>query len=205
MLAPPRPDIVRRRALRAPERSHAARLLRELHRHHRASAAHSLRVARLAAWIGGEGLYLPALMHDMGKLMVPARLLAAPRRLDRFEIACIREHPGWAEPIMRQQWGRRPPALYVDVALQHHERCNGSGYPRRLHGYQIRREARAVAVCDAFDARTTRTDRGAMGREAAMRWLARLAPLYVDIACVRALAGHLGLDMGAAGAAAGVG
>ncbi len=201
MLTPLLPGIARRKALRQPERRHAARLLWELRRHHRGSAAHSLRVARMAAWIGGEGLYMPALMHDIGKLMVPARVLAAPRLLDPFEVACVRGHPGWAEPVMRQEWGRRPPTLYVDVALQHHERCNGSGYPRRLHGYQIRDEARAVAVCDVFDARTTRTDRRAMALEAAIGWLARRVPLYVDAGYVHALAARLGLSAGAAGAA----
>jgi len=206
MLASAHPLVARRKALRRPERRHAARLLWELRRYHRGSAAHSLRVARLAAWIGGEGLYLPALMHDIGKLMVPARVLAAPRLLDPFEVACVQGHPGWAEPVMRQEWGRRPPALYVDVALQHHERCNGSGYPRRLHGYQIRDEARAVAVCDMFDARTTRTtrtDRGALAPVATIRWLARRAPLYVDAGYVRALAERLGLDAGAVGVISG--
>ena len=119
--------------------------------------------------------------------------------LDPFEVACVRAHPGWAEPVMRQEWGRRPPSLYVDVALQHHERCNGSGYPRRLHGYQIRNEARAVAVGDIFEARTTRTDRGALAPAATIGWLARRAPLYVDAAYVRALAERLTLDAGVGG------
>jgi len=156
-------------------------VLRELRRHHRPSAAHSLRVAHLAAAVAGERVFLPALLHDAGKLMVPARLLAAPRGLEGFERVCLREHAAWGVYIVTQAWGRRPPRVYRDVCAQHHERRNGTGYPRRLYGYQTCREALVAAAADVYDAMTTRTDRGEPATHAtASRALLSRAPSHFD-------------------------
>ena len=93
------------------------------------------------------------LMHDVGKTLVPARILNKPGRLNEEEFAAIRHHPSHGEMILRKLQWRDP--VVRDVVLSHHERVDGSGYPRGLRGEAVSLAARIAALADAFDAMTT--------------------------------------------------
>jgi putative nucleotidyltransferase with HDIG domain/PAS domain S-box-containing protein len=122
------------------------------------TAGHELRVAALAVEIAHrlgldedqvEGVRLGALMHDIGKIAVPVELLNRPGRLSAQEYELIRSHPQTGYDIVR---GIDFPWPVHRIVLEHHERLDGSGYPRRLSGEQICLEARIVAVADVVEA-----------------------------------------------------
>ena len=90
-----------------------------------------------------------ALLHDIGKIGISAKILDKPARLTDEEFSLIKEHPTKGFRIIE------PIAAYKDVLpiiLQHHERIDGKGYPQGLEGHKISMEAKIVAVADAFDA-----------------------------------------------------
>lgn len=139
------------------------------------TCGHQWRVARLAMAIAGEmgvngedahGLYLAALVHDIGKIGVPFSILNKPGALSDAEMAIIREHPVKGEQTLRHVDFPWPIA---EIVVQHHERLDGSGYPRGLSGEQILREARIIAVADTVDAMAFhRPYRPALGMKAAL-------------------------------------
>lgn len=101
-----------------------------------------------------EMLLQAAPMHDIGKIGIPDRILLKPGRLDESEFAIIRQHPAIGAEIL----GRYDSELmYMArcVALTHHEKWDGSGYPNRLKEEDIPLEGRIVAIVDVFDALTT--------------------------------------------------
>ncbi len=119
---------------------------------------HSEGVARLAVAIGQRmglsheeitGLYIAGLLHDVGKVAIPLEILVKPGKLEEKEIALIREHPTLGYEVLKEIDFPWPVAL---VALQHHERLDGSGYPKGLKGKEITLEARIIAVADVLDA-----------------------------------------------------
>ena len=92
------------------------------------------------------------LLHDIGKLAVPYRVLAKPAPLTPSEFALVRTHPEAGRRLLYELgFGAR----VQDVALCHHERWDGRGYPLRLRGEQIPLWARVFAVADAVDAMTS--------------------------------------------------
>ena len=92
------------------------------------------------------------LLHDVGKLAVPPSVLAKPGRLTAEEFALVRRHPETGRRMLYDLgYGSRA----QDVALCHHERWDGRGYPLRLRGEQIPLWARIFAVADAVDAMTS--------------------------------------------------
>lgn len=123
---------------------------------------HNLRVA-LYALTFGEHLRVPpqvlvrlckgALLHDIGKIAVPERILAKPGPLDPDEVAIMREHVRHGAAMVAQTAFTRDATA---VVFGHHERFDGAGYPRRLRGHAIPFEARAFAIIDVFDALTSR-------------------------------------------------
>ena len=124
-----------------------------------------------------------AMLHDIGKLHVPDRILRKPGPLDAEEEAIIRRHPVWGAEILGGADGF---ALASKIARWHHEDFDGSGYPDGLRGDAIPFEARIVRVADAFDAMTNdRPYRAAMSLEAALEQLDRFAGRQFDPELVR--------------------
>lgn len=93
------------------------------------------------------------LLHDMGKAMVPLAVLNKPGKLTDDEFDVVRLHPEQGERLLRESGVDSQPVL--EIALLHHEKIDGSGYPRRLEGDSIPLLARMCAVCDVYDAITS--------------------------------------------------
>jgi putative nucleotidyltransferase with HDIG domain/PAS domain S-box-containing protein len=139
------------------------------------TAGHERRVAELAVAIARElalpperleGLRLAALIHDIGKIAVPAEILAKPGRLSEVEFNLIRQHARAGHEILASIEFDAPVA---EIVLQHHERLSGSGYPAGLCGEQILFEARILAVADTVEAMSShRPYRPALGMAAAL-------------------------------------
>ncbi|MFH1469139.1 MAG: HD domain-containing phosphohydrolase [Pseudomonadota bacterium] len=122
------------------------------------TAGHQQRVAELACAIAQElglsedhiaGIRMASAIHDLGKVAVPSEILTKPGRLTRLEFDIMKMHPQVGYDILSKLTFPWPVA---DVAVQHHERLDGSGYPVGLVGDQIRLEARIVAVADVVEA-----------------------------------------------------
>ena len=139
------------------------------------TAGHDRRVTELASAIAAEmglsgetlaGLRLCGIVHDIGKIAVPAEILAKPGRLSDIEFALIKEHPTSGFDILSAIDFVQPVA---EVVRQHHERLDGSGYPRALRGDDILPEARVLAVADVVEAMSShRPYRAALGMAAAL-------------------------------------
>ena len=139
------------------------------------TAGHERRVGELAAAIGQEmglsehqikGLRLAGLVHDVGKIAVPAELLAKPTRLTDIEMALIRVHPQSGYDVLK---GIEFPWPIAEVALQHHERLDGSGYPHGLIGDAILLESRIMSVADVVESMSShRPYRPGLGIDAAL-------------------------------------
>ena len=161
--------------------------------HDRRTRGHSERVRGYARLLGQEmglteddldKLNWAALLHDIGKLGVPASVLNKKDELDEHDLAGIHRHPddGWAMLGPLRSW-LGPWALAV---REHHERWDGDGYPRRLKGEEISLGARIVSVADAFDAMTAlRSYQRPKPAPAARLELARCAGSHFDPEVVR--------------------
>lgn len=114
-----------------------------------------------------EGIRFGGMLHDIGKLGVPAEILTKPGRLNAAEMAVIREHPAIGYDIVKDiDFGEWPIARIVH---EHHERFDGTGYPLGLKGEEICLEARILAVADTVEAmQTNRPYRLTRGLEAAL-------------------------------------
>lgn len=134
------------------------------------TAGHQERVTQLAVAIGRklgfddrrlEGLRIAALLHDVGKVSVPAEILSKPSALTEIEMGIVRFHPRTGYVILREIEFPWPVA---EIVLQHHERMDGSGYPDGIRGDEILLEARILAVADTVAAMTAhRPYRAAVG------------------------------------------
>jgi PAS domain S-box-containing protein/putative nucleotidyltransferase with HDIG domain len=122
------------------------------------TAGHEKRVAKLACAIAEEmglskdavaGIRVTAFLHDIGKIVVPAEILSKPSRLNEFEYSIVKTHPEVGYEILKELEFPWPVAT---VILQHHERLNGTGYPKGLNGESIIKEARIMAVADVTEA-----------------------------------------------------
>ncbi len=118
---------------------------------------HTERVAELAVRLGRElgfpdleGLRLGAYFHDLGKLALPDEVLKKPAALNTGEWRLVKTHPEVGFEILQDL----PflPQTALNVVLYHHERWDGSGYPKGLKGEEIPLEARIFAVVDVWDA-----------------------------------------------------
>jgi len=113
---------------------------------------------------GQDEIYMMGLLHDVGKIGVPDRIINKTGRLTDEEFAEIKKHPGVGNRILKKI--KEMPKLAYG-ARWHHERIDGHGYPDGLKGDEIPEEARIIAVADAYDAMTSnRSYRGIMPQEA---------------------------------------
>ena len=156
---------------------------------------HTRRVAVLAVLVGerlglGAGdlrtLATAGLLHDIGKLRVPDRILKKPDRLTDEEYELIRRHPVWGDELLGELDGFSP-ALRQAVR-QHHERLDGTGYPDAVDGDEISFFSRIVAVADVFDALTSpRVYRDAWPPERALAEIHRCVGTEYDAEAFAAL------------------
>ena len=156
------------------------------------TAGHQGRVAEIAVAIGKEmgwsterllGLRMAAMVHDIGKISIPAEILTKPTRLSAGEWALIHEHPESGYSILKDIPFTWPIA---EIVREHHEKLDGSGYPRGLKGDEILPEAKVLAVADIVEAMASdRPYRAALGLEAALAEIERLAGTQLDAEAVR--------------------
>jgi PAS domain S-box-containing protein len=113
-----------------------------------------------------EGLRMAGVIHDIGKITLPTELLSKPMKLSAIELSLVREHVRLGYDILKDV---ESPWPLAEIVLQHHERMNGSGYPRGLKAEEILIEARILAVADVVEAMAShRPYRPALGLEAAL-------------------------------------
>ncbi|KZZ41868.1 phosphohydrolase [Thalassolituus sp. HI0120] len=93
-----------------------------------------------------------AMLHDIGKVLIPDEVLHKPGKLTDDEFAAMRQHVVFSKELLQQTPGIKD--LTVKIAAQHHERIDGSGYPMGLKGCDICREGKMVAIADVYDAIT---------------------------------------------------
>jgi putative two-component system response regulator len=158
------------------------------------TAGHQRRVAQLAVSIGRklrfdndrlEGLYMGALIHDIGKIIVPADFLSRPGRLSESAMGVVRTHSETGYEIIKDIDFPWPVA---EMVLRHHERIDGTGYPGGLIGDAILPEARIICVADVVEAMAShRPYRPALGLDAALTevcdWAGRRYDPVVVEAC----------------------
>jgi PAS domain S-box-containing protein/putative nucleotidyltransferase with HDIG domain len=140
------------------------------------TAGHQQRVAQLACALAEElggialerlnGIWMAAILHDIGKIYVPAEILTRPGDLRGIEFELIKSHAEIGYEILKDIEFQWPVPLMV---WQHHERLDGSGYPRGLKGEEILYEARILAVADVVEAMSShRPYRPAKGVDSAL-------------------------------------
>jgi HD-GYP domain-containing protein (c-di-GMP phosphodiesterase class II) len=137
------------------------------------TAGHQRRVADLSRAIAEEmgladarrdGLRMAGTIHDLGKISIPAEILSKPTKLTKIEYKLIQTHPQTGHDILKDIDFPWPLA---EIVFQHHERINGSGYPRGLKGKDISPKARILMVADVVEAMTShRSYRPALGVDA---------------------------------------
>ena len=162
------------------------------------TSGHQRRVAKIAEAIAIEmglpdetshGLRLAGIVHDVGKLGVPAEILSKPSRLSATEYELVKGHVQTGYDILKQV---EFPWPIADIVLQHHERLDGSGYPNGLKGDAILIEARILAVADVVESMIShRPYRPARGLDAALAEIQQgkgrlYDPLVVE-ACIKVM------------------
>jgi putative two-component system response regulator len=151
------------------------------------TAGHQRRVASITEAIARdmdlpeqqiEGLLLAAVVHDVGKISIPTEILSKPGQLTEVEFSLIKQHPELGYEILK---GIDFPWPIAHIVLQHHERFNGSGYPRGLSGDEILIEARILAVADVIEAMAShRPYRPGHGVEAALEEIEKNSDTQFD-------------------------
>ncbi len=157
------------------------------------TAGHQRRVADLSRAIAQEmrlspdrveGIRMAGVIHDVGKLSIPAEILSKPARLSEIEYKMIQAHSQNGYDILSDIEFSWPIATMI---LQHHERMDGSGYPQQLKGEEILFEARILAVSDVIEAMAShRPYRPALGIEAALEEIEKNKGNLYDAAVVSA-------------------
>ena len=125
-----------------------------------------------------EGLRMAGVIHDIGKITLPTEILSKPTKLSAIEFSLIREHVRLGYDILKDV---ESPWPLAEIVLQHHERMDGSGYPRGLKGEEILIEARILAVADVVEAMAShRPYRPALGLDAALEEIEKNRGLLYD-------------------------
>ena len=131
-----------------------------------------------------EGIRMAASIHDIGKLSVPAEMLSKPTKLTNIEFSLIKEHSQKGYEMLKDVESSWPLA---QIVYQHHERMDGSGYPRNLKGDEILMEARIMAVADVVEAMAShRPYRPTLGIDAALEEIEKNKGILYDDAVVDA-------------------
>jgi HD domain len=156
---------------------------------------HTRRVALRAVQVGEElglpphrlrDLAIGGLLHDIGKLSVPDRILKKPGPLNDDEFAVVQRHPEWGRKLLGELGGF--PATVRRLVLDHHERLAGDGYPRGLEACELDLDTRILTVCDVYDALISpRVYREAWTHEQAVALLREETGSAFDPRCVAAL------------------
>lgn len=157
------------------------------------TAGHERRVAALAVAFAREmgleeekihGLHLAAVVHDLGKIGIPAEILSKPGRLTPIEFALIKTHPQIGYDILKDI---KYPWPIATIVHQHHERLDGTGYPLGLKGDEILIESRILAVADVVEAMAAhRPYRASLGVAPALAEIVRGRGTIYDPAAVDA-------------------
>ncbi|MDO8720923.1 MAG: HD-GYP domain-containing protein [Syntrophales bacterium] len=157
------------------------------------TAGHQRRVAELARVVATEmglgadqidGLQVASVIHDIGKISVPAEILSKPTELTNIEFSLIKTHPQAGYDILKDMEFPWPVARMV---LEHHERINGSGYPQGLTGGQALIESRILAIADVVESMAShRPYRAALGIDAALEEIKSNKGILYDLQAVDA-------------------
>jgi PAS domain S-box-containing protein/putative nucleotidyltransferase with HDIG domain len=157
------------------------------------TAGHQRRVADLARAIATEmrlspqmteGIRTAGVIHDIGKISVPAEILSKPGGLRQKEFELIKDHPQTGYDILKDI---EFPWPIADIVLQHHERMDGSGYPQGIKGDAMLLEARIIAVSDVVEAIAShRPYRPARGIDVALEEIEKNSSVLYDAAVVDA-------------------
>lgn len=151
------------------------------------TAGHERKVGNLAVAIAQkmkltksqiDCLYVTGYLHDIGKMSVPAEILAKPGKLSEVEFAVIKTHVDFGYNILKKVTLPWPVA---DVVYQHHERIDGSGYPQGLKGTQMKIESKIMAVADVIEAMTShRPYRPGLGLDVALDEIESMSGVLYD-------------------------
>jgi len=151
------------------------------------TAGHQSRTADLARAIAFEmalsedhieGVYMAGVIHDIGKISIPAEILSKPSRLNDLELSLVKDHSRIGYEILREIAFPWPIA---QIVFQHHERINGSGYPQGLSGEDILLEARILGVADVLEAMAShRPYRPAHGLQKALEEISTNRGIFYD-------------------------
>jgi HD-GYP domain-containing protein (c-di-GMP phosphodiesterase class II) len=184
--------------------SHIRALLAELAEKDAYTEEHTRRVALRAAQVGDElglspgrlrDLAIGGLLHDIGKLKVPDAILKKPGPLTDAEYDVVMQHVHTGEALLKELGGFSP--VVHRLVLGHHERIDGSGYPRAVPGDHIPLDVAILAVCDVYDALISeRVYRRAWSHERALEHLRAGSGKLFDATCVEALADVLTRERG---------
>ena len=157
------------------------------------TSGHQKRVAEIAVAIAEDmglskgqvrGLYLASIIHDLGKIQVPSEILSKPGKLTYFEFEMIKCHPETAYNLLKDIDFPWPVA---EIIYQHHERIDGSGYPRKLKGDSISIEAKILGVADVVEAMSShRPYRAAFPKDTALAEIEKNKGVLYDPAVVEA-------------------
>ena len=160
------------------------------------TAGHQVRSADLARAIATEmelpqekidAIRMAGTIHDIGKIAIPAEILSKPTKLTEIEFSLVKEHSQRGYEILKDV---ESPWRLAEIAYQHHERMDGTGYPRNLKGEDILIEARILAVADTVEAMSSyRPYRPGLGISAALKEIEKNKRILYDAdavdACLR--------------------
>jgi len=151
------------------------------------TAGHQKRVTAIAVSIAEamglseqqiEAIRMAGLIHDLGKIAIPAEILSKPGRLTDIEFSLIKTHSQVGFDILKDI---NFPMPIAEIVYQHHERMNGSGYPRGLKGEEIFLESRILAVADVVEAISShRPYRPSLGMDKALEEISRNRGTFYD-------------------------
>ncbi|MDP2268213.1 MAG: HD domain-containing protein, partial [Deltaproteobacteria bacterium] len=157
------------------------------------TAGHQLKSANLARAIATEmglpqekidAIRMAGSIHDIGKISIPAEILSKPTKLTEIEFSLIKEHARRGYEMLKHV---ESPWPLAEIVYQHHERMDGSGYPRKLRGEEILMEARVLSVADVVEAMAShRPYRPGLGIDTALNEIEKNSGVFYDNAVANA-------------------